>query len=47
MRDLEKKPLIVPIVGKGGVGKTVVTTLITKALSTYYNFACKISNWLT
>ena len=38
MKNLEKKTLIVAIVGKGGVGKTVVTTLITKALSMYYNF---------
>jgi CO dehydrogenase nickel-insertion accessory protein CooC1 len=35
MKNLEKKPLIVAIVRKGGVGKTVVTTLITKALSMY------------
>ena len=36
--DLKKIPLIVAITGKGGVGKTIVTTLIAKAISTSYNY---------
>jgi CO dehydrogenase maturation factor len=35
---LKKHPLIIAIVGKGGVGKTVITTLIAKAISTSYKF---------
>ena len=35
---LEKTPLIIAIVGKGGVGKSVITTLIAKAISTSYKF---------
>jgi len=35
---LKKTPLIIAIAGKGGVGKTIVTTLITKAISTSYNY---------
>jgi len=35
---LKKQPLIIAIVGKGGVGKTVVTTLIAKVISTSYKF---------
>ena len=35
---LQKHPLIIAIVGKGGVGKSVVTTLIAKAISTSYKF---------
>ncbi len=38
MKNLEKKLLIVAIVGKSGVGKTVIKNLITKTLSMYYNF---------
>ena len=38
MNNLAKKPLIVAIVGKGGVGKTIVTTLIAKAISISYKF---------
>jgi CO dehydrogenase maturation factor len=33
-----EKPLIIAVVGKGGVGKTIVTTLIAKTLSQNYNF---------
>jgi CO dehydrogenase maturation factor len=33
-----EKPLIIAVVGKGGVGKTIVTTLIAKVLSQNYNF---------
>ncbi len=36
--ELKKTPLIVAIVGKGGVGKTIITTLIAKAISISYNF---------
>ncbi len=36
--ELKKTPLIIAIVGKGGVGKTVITTLIAKAISTSYKF---------
>ncbi len=38
MNNQIKKPLIVAIVGKGGVGKTIVTTLIAKAISISYNY---------
>ncbi len=34
--ELKKTPLIVAIAGKGGVGKTIITTLIAKAISTSY-----------
>jgi len=33
-----ENPLIIAVVGKGGVGKTIVTTLIAKKLSQNYNF---------
>jgi len=36
--ELKKTPLIISVVGKGGVGKTIVTTLIAKAISTLYKF---------
>jgi CO dehydrogenase maturation factor len=36
--DLKKTPLIIAIVGKGGVGKTIITTLIAKAISTSFSF---------
>jgi len=36
--ELKKKPLKIAIAGKGGVGKTIVTTLIAKAISTSYTF---------
>ncbi len=35
---LKKTPLTIAIVGKGGVGKSVITTLITKVISQKYNF---------
>jgi len=35
---LKKTPLIIAIAGKGGVGKTIITTLIAKAISTSYKF---------
>jgi len=35
---LKKTPLIVSITGKGGVGKSIVTTLIAKAISTSYKY---------
>ena len=35
---LKKTPLIVAITGKGGVGKTIITTLIAKAISTSYKY---------
>jgi len=35
---LKKTPLIIAIAGKGGVGKTIITTLIAKAISTSYEF---------
>lgn len=36
--ELKKIPLIIAIAGKGGVGKTIVTTLIAKAISTSYKY---------
>jgi len=36
--ELKKTPLIIAIVGKGGVGKSIITTLIAKAISTFYTF---------
>ena len=36
--ELKKTPLIIAITGKGGVGKTIITTLIAKAISTSYKF---------
>ena len=36
--ELKKTPLIIAIAGKGGVGKTIVTTLIAKAISTSYKY---------
>jgi CO dehydrogenase maturation factor len=36
--ELNKTPLIIAITGKGGVGKTIITTLIAKAISTSYKF---------
>jgi CO dehydrogenase maturation factor len=38
MLEIFKKPLIIAIVGKGGTGKTVISTLITKALSNNYDY---------
>ena len=35
---LEKIPLVVAITGKGGVGKTIITTLIAKAISKYFKY---------
>ena len=35
---LKKTPLTIAIVGKGGVGKSVITILITKVISQKYNF---------
>ena len=35
---LKKTPIIIAIAGKGGVGKTIVTTLIAKAISTSYKY---------
>ncbi|MHA2180635.1 MAG: ATP-binding protein [Promethearchaeota archaeon] len=37
-KNLIKKPLIVAIVGKGGVGKTIITTLLAKNISQNYKF---------
>jgi CO dehydrogenase maturation factor len=34
----KKRPLIIAVTGKGGTGKTIITTLITKALSVNYNY---------
>ena len=34
---LKKTPLTIAVVGKGGVGKTVITTLITKVITQKYN----------
>jgi CO dehydrogenase maturation factor len=35
---LNKKPLIISVVGKGGSGKTAITTLIAKSISKNYDF---------
>jgi CO dehydrogenase maturation factor len=35
---LSKKPLIISVVGKGGVGKTIITALIAENLAKNYNF---------
>lgn len=35
--EIKKKPLIVAIVGKGGVGKTTITTLLARTISDSYN----------
>lgn len=35
---LKKIPLLVGIAGKGGVGKTIITTLIAKAISSSYKY---------
>jgi CO dehydrogenase maturation factor len=34
---IDKKPLVVSVVGKGGTGKTAITTLIAKVLAKNYN----------
>jgi CO dehydrogenase maturation factor len=36
--EMNKTPLIIAITGKGGVGKTIITTLIAKAISSSYKF---------
>ncbi|MHA2429933.1 MAG: nucleotide-binding protein [Promethearchaeota archaeon] len=33
-----KKPIRIAIVGKGGVGKTVITVLFTKIISEHYKY---------
>ncbi len=38
MKELKKTPLIIAIAGKGGVGKTIITTLIAKAISISHTF---------
>ncbi|MFX0188826.1 MAG: AAA family ATPase [Candidatus Hodarchaeota archaeon] len=35
---LEKTPLSIAVVGKGGVGKTVITTLLAKVISQQFNY---------
>ena len=35
---LKKTPLSIAVVGKGGVGKTVITTLLAKVISEQYNY---------
>ncbi|MFX1454962.1 MAG: AAA family ATPase [Promethearchaeota archaeon] len=35
--NLTKKPLIIAVVGKGGVGKTIITTLMAKNISQNYS----------
>ena len=37
-KSLPKKPLIISVVGKGGVGKTVITALIAENLASKYNY---------
>jgi len=37
-RELENKPLVISIVGKGGSGKTVITTLLAKSISKNYKY---------
>ena len=36
-KNLIKKPLIIAVVGKGGVGKSIVTALFAKTVSQNYN----------
>ncbi|MFX1274610.1 MAG: AAA family ATPase [Promethearchaeota archaeon] len=35
---LSKKPLIIAIVGKGGVGKTIITSLLARSISDFSNY---------
>ena len=37
-KNLIKKPLILAVVGKGGVGKTIITALLAKTVSQRYKF---------
>ena len=37
-KNLIKRPLIIAVVGKGGVGKTIITTLLAKIVSQKYDF---------
>lgn len=37
-KNLSKKPLTISVVGKGGSGKTAITTLIAKSISKNYDF---------
>ncbi|MHA1932637.1 MAG: ATP-binding protein [Promethearchaeota archaeon] len=37
-KNLIKKPLIIAVVGKGGVGKSIITALFAKNVSQNYNF---------
>jgi CO dehydrogenase maturation factor len=37
-KNLSKRPLIISVVGKGGVGKTVITALIAESLAEKYNY---------
>ena len=37
-KNLIKKPLIIAVVGKGGVGKSIITALLAKNVSQNYNF---------
>ncbi|MHA2282998.1 MAG: ATP-binding protein [Promethearchaeota archaeon] len=37
-KNLIKKPLIIAVVGKGGVGKSIITTLLAKNVAQKYNF---------
>ena len=36
--NIQKKPLIISVVGKGGTGKTMVTVLLAKVLAQKYNY---------